>query len=56
MTKVLPYMAALDKMLDSPETKTPSVADAFQKPDPDRDALDESADLFKVIFKGEIVP
>ena len=56
VAKVLPYMAALDKMMGTPESKAPSVADAFQKPDPDRDALDESADLFKVIFKGEIVP
>jgi len=49
-------MAALDRMMGATEVKAPPAVDAHQKPDPDRDALDESAELFKVIFKGEIIP
>jgi len=52
-------MATLDKLLgksSEEEKRPPQPVDAFQKPDPDRDALDESAELFKTVFKGEIIP
>jgi hypothetical protein len=64
--KVSPVLAILDKMMAAPapeKAETPLVepprnphAGAASVVSPTKDPLDETAELFKVIFKGEIVP
>jgi hypothetical protein len=51
-------LAALDRLLAKSEAApTPSPAPETPKPAPiPRDALDESAELFRSVFKGEIIP